>query len=269
MAVYGAVLDGIARSHQKNLEGQVDLLSFEAGEQSAAHTALPDLPEYTRQELMRMEKETTGLYLSGHPMDDYRGVARQNRAVSIGRILADFDRSEGPEVFGDEQKIVVAGVISAARTRTTRNNTLMSYITLEDDTGSMELLAFARVINECGSYIQENMPVLVWGKLSVRDEKSPQIMVDRLQPMDHLREQREDPGRDDRLPGQTLYVKVPSEGHAIWEKIRVLFSMFPGETSAVVVFADTRRRLGTHCGTHPALLEQLVEWLGTENVILK
>ncbi len=79
MQVYGQVLDGIAASRKRNVEGQLDLFGFGGGEQEtvAALPALnlPDLPEYTPQELMTMEKETTGLYLSGHPMDQYREMA--------------------------------------------------------------------------------------------------------------------------------------------------------------------------------------------------
>ena len=273
MAVFGQILDGIAQTRKKNLEGQFDLFGG-GGEEIAAvgKIPLPDLPEYSSRELMRMEKETTGLYFSGHPMDEYREVVRRHRAVPIGSILADFERADGPETYADEQRVTLAGVISAAKTKTTKNNSLMSYITLEDETGSMELLAFARVLNESGSYVQENMPVLVTGKISVRDEKPPQMMVDRLQPLDHLKEEREETASPAGVqPGKErkLYVKVPSESHPIWGKLTILFSMFPGRDAAVVVFADTRRKLGTRCVVHPALVSQLQEWLGQENVVVK
>ena len=217
-----------------------------------------------------MEKETTGLYLSGHPMDAYRGQLRRLGAPPIGAILDDFAQENGPTRFADEQRVKVAGVISTVKTKTTKNNSLMSYLTLEDDTGSMELLAFSRVLNESGAYIHENIPVLVTGKLSVRDEKAPQIMVDKLEPLEHLTEptavKAEAP---EAKKEQKLYVKIPSESHPIWGKIRILFSMFPGESGAVIVFADTRRRLGTNCLIHPALISQLREWLGEENVVVK
>ena len=133
-----------------------------------------------------MEKETTGLYLSGHPMDQYREAARRLGAVTIGSIMADFDRDDGPQSYQDNQRVAIAGVISAYRTRTTRNNTLMAYVTLEDGTGTMELLCFSRVLEESGSYIRENNAVLVQGKISVRDEKEPQLMADGVQPLSQL-----------------------------------------------------------------------------------
>ena len=144
---------------------------------------LPDIPEFSRRELMTMEKETTGLYLTGHPMDEYRETARRYHAAPIGAILSDFAKEEGNTDFQDGQKVNIAGVISSAKTKTTRNNSLMAYVTLEDDTGSMELLVFSRVLGESGSYIKENMPVLATGRISVRDEKAPQLMVDSVRPL--------------------------------------------------------------------------------------
>ena len=135
--------------------------------------------------------------------------------------------------------------------------------------GKVHLLV-ARVLNESGAYIHENIPVLVSGKLSVRDEKAPQIMVDKLEPLDHLGKPvtaiAEAPVPKQE---QKLYVKIPSESAPIWAKIKILFSMFPGESGGVIVFADTRRRLGTNCLIHPALVSQLKEWLGEENVVVK
>lgn len=131
-----------------------------------------------------MEKDTTGLYLSGHPMEDYRPLAKRAGAVPIHAIMSDFEGQDGPKRFADGQNVTVAGVITASRTRTTKNNTLMAYVTIEDELASMELLCFSRVIDQCGSYMQVNTPVLVKGRLSVRDEKPPQIMCDSLYPLE-------------------------------------------------------------------------------------
>ena len=150
MEVFGQVLDGLAASRKRNLEGQLDLFGMGGGEEQAALPALhlPDIPEYSPQERMTMEKEVTGLYLSGHPMDAYREAARAVGAVTIGSILSDFSREDGPARYRDGEQVAVAGVISTYKTRTTRNNTLMAYVDLEDDTASIELLCFSRVLNE-------------------------------------------------------------------------------------------------------------------------
>ena len=266
MQVYGQVLDGIAASRKRNVEGQLDLFGFGGGEQEtvAALPALnlPDLPEYTPQELMSMEKETTGLYLSGHPMDQYREMARQKGAVPIGSILTDFDREDGPREYRDNQRVSIAGVISTYKTRTTRNNTLMAYVNLEDDTGGMELLCFSRVLEESGNYIRENNAVLATGKISVRDEKEPQLMVDSIRPLG-------DPGDAPVQHQQTLYLRLPSREDPRLRKVRLALSFFPGESQVVLYFADCKKRVGSRCQLHPALLEDLRTRLGEENVVLK
>ena len=266
MQVYGQVLDGIAASRKRNVEGQLDLFGFGGGEQEAAAPlpalSLPDLPEYTPQELMSMEKETTGLYLSGHPMDQYREIARQKGAVPIGSILTDFDREDGPQEYRDNQRVSIAGVISTYKTRTTRNNTLMAYVNLEDDTGGMELLCFSRVLEESGSYIRENSAVLATGKISVRDEKEPQLMVDSIRPLG-------EPGDLSAQHRQTLYLRLPSREDPRLRKVRLALSFFPGESPVVLYFADCKKRVGSRCQIHPALLEDLGMRLGEENVVLK
>ena len=260
-----SLMDSIAQIRRKNLEGQFDLFGGGGDEPIAPVMRLNSaLPEYSRRELMTMEKETTGLYLSGHPMDEFRESARASHAVSIGSILNDFAREDGPQTYRDEQRIIVAGVVASAKTKTTKNNSLMAYVTVEDDTASMELLVFSKTLNECSPYLKEGLPVLVRGKLSVRDEKSPQILCDGIS----LLSEATSPSSAKEDRPKTLYVKVPSEGPLL-EKVKMVFSMFPGEEPAIIVLADTRKRFGTRCIIHDALLDDLRSRLGEENVVVK
>ena len=257
MQVFGQVLDGIAASRKRNVEGQMDLFGFGGGEGESTPLPtlhLPDIPEYTPQELMTMEKEVTGLYLTGHPMDAYREIARKRGAVTIGSILNDFEGEEGPQRFRDGERVTVAGVIATYKTRTTRNNTLMAYVNLEDDTASMELLCFSRVLGESGGYIRENSAVLVTGRISVRDEKEPQIMVDTIAPLNQgeVQQQEKEP---------RLYIRMPSRQDPRMRKVELVLSFFPGEGQAVLYFEDTKKRYGARCLIHPALIQDLKERL--------
>ena len=265
LEAYEQLVDSIAQNKRKNLAGQFDLFGGGGDQtQSAPELQVKNIPEFTRHELMTMEKETTGLYLTGHPMDEYRDVVKQCKAASMGAILSDFAQEGGPAIYHDEQRVTLAGVITASRTKTTRNNSLMAYVTLEDDTGAMELLVFARVLGESGGYIKENAPVLATGRLSVRDEKAPQMLVDSIRPLGEA-----GTAVKERESGQKLYVKVPTAQSPQFEKIKKIFLMFPGEQQAVFYFSDTRKRMGTPCVIHPALIRELGEMLGGENVVLK
>ena len=260
-----SLMDSIAQIRRKNLEGQFDLFGGGGDEPLTPVMHLnKGLPEYSRRELMTMEKETTGLYLSGHPMDEFREIAKANHAVSIGSILSDFAREDGPQTFRDEQRVIIAGVVASAKTKTTKNNTLMAYVTVEDDTAAMELLVFSKTLNECSPYLKEGLPVLVRGKLSMRDEKSPQILCDGISPLNETAP-AEQPA--EKRP-KTLYVRLPSDGPLL-EKIKLIFSMFPGDEPAVIVLADTRKRFGTRCLIHDSLVDDLRERLGEENVVVK
>ena len=264
MQVFGQVLDGIAASRKRNVEGQMDLFGFGGGEGESTPLPalhLPDIPEYTPQELMTMEKEVTGLYLTGHPMDAYREIARKKGAVTIGSILNDFDGEEGPQRFRDGERVTVAGVIATYKTRTTRSNTLMAYVNLEDDTASMELICFSRVLGESGGYIRENNAVLVTGRISVRDEKEPQIMVDTIVPLNQNEAPQEKEPR--------LYIRMPSRQDPRMRKVQLVLSFFPGKGQAVLYFEDTKKRYGARCLIHPALIQDLKERLGEENVVVK
>jgi len=268
-----AVLDSVAERKRKNLEGQFDLFGGDTATDGAREQIpLPDIPEYAASDLMRMEKETTGLYLSGHPMDEYRALAKSQGAVRIGDILTDAAGEGGEKRFRDEQYITIAGVVSAYKTKTTRNNTLMAYITLGDDSGDIELLVFARALDRDGAYIAENNPVIVRGKISLRDDKDPQILADSIRPISDL--------EGGTLPGietspqptakqKKLYVRLQNADDPAYAKIKLILNMFPGEEQMVVYLKDEDKRLSTRCILHPALVAELGEMLGAENVVIK
>ncbi|MCQ4863841.1 DNA polymerase III subunit alpha [Pseudoflavonifractor phocaeensis] len=273
LEAYGQVVDSIAQIRKKNLEGQFDLFGGGGADEvqsSAPAMALKNIPEFTAQELMTMEKETTGLYLTGHPMDQYRETARRCHAAPIGAIMADFAREDGPENYRDDQKVTLAGVVTASKTKTTKNNTLMAYVTLEDDTGAIELLVFSRVLGESGSYIKENSPVLVTGKISVRDEKAPQIMTDSVRPLTQAGEPPAGDGGESGKAQQKLFVRLPSADDPRWRKIQLILELFPGQESLKAKFLDAQQWAPPiPCMVHPSLIQELRDMLGEENVAVK
>ncbi len=266
--VFGMVLDSIGESRRRNLEGQFDL--FGGGTDGPAEeVALPDIPEFARTELMNMEKATTGLYLTGHPMDEYRDRVKKLRAAKIGGILADFQQEGGPTAYQDGQRVRLAGVITSAKTKTTKNNSLMAYVVLEDDTGSMESLVFSRTLTECGSYLKEGTPVLAEGRLSVRDEKAPQLMCDRIRLLDDVdrADRGAEPAGGQMSAYRRLWVQV-LEGDGRRDKVRKILQMFPGRQVCLLYDPQTGARDRTPCLIHPSLVRELEEMFGKENVKL-
>ena len=281
IAVHDKLLDSIGASRRQNVEGQLDFFGMSSGatQRRSVEMILPDIPEYAPEELMRQEKEVTGLYLSGHPMAGYRDVARRAGAVHIAAINEDFAQEGGPTSFQDEQRITVAGIVTAYRTKATRSGSLMAYATVEDDTASIELLCFSRTLEKYGRLLGEGSAVLIQGKLSVRDEKPPQILCDEVRSL--TGHQSGGPGpelpapeRQGRpgvqvLEGKVLWLRVPSKSHPALAHINRVISMFPGQTPARLVFTDTGKRMGTTCLLGKSLVEELVEALGKENVVIQ
>ncbi len=267
ITVHTNVMDSIANSQRQNIEGQLDLFGDLAGaEQAQEKISIPHLAEFNAMEKMIMEKETTGLYLSGHPMDSYRDAVRKIGAVPLGALMGDFASEDGPRRFHDGQNITVAGVVASYKTRTTKNNTLMAYVNLEDDSGSMELMAFQRALDTGGGYIKDNNAIIVKGRISARDEKEPQLMVDSIRPISDLNVL----GSDAPPPREAkLWIKVKSADEPLLKRIKLILTMFPGSGQMIIYCEKEKKRMGTNCLIHQSLIDELKELLGAENVVVK
>ena len=264
------VLDSIATDGRHNIDGQLDLFGFSGEGRRAGHggasVKVPEVEEFTRQELMLMERETTGLYLSGHPIDDYKEAARRVGAVNIGAILEDFANEEGPQRYRDSQHIMLAGVVLSYRMRTTKTGKLMCYVQIEDDTGAIELLVFQKVLDQSGCYISENLPIMVKGRISARDDKEPIIMADGIRPLSDLHELGTDaPPKASRK----LWLRLPEAEPKLLRRIELLCEMFPGQERMIMVVGEDKRRLGAECCIRDSLVQELKEMLGDENVVVK
>ena len=272
------VLGGAASESRMNLTGQMNLFSTpdDGGEPAdTAQLVLPDVEEFTRAELMAMERETTGLYLTGHPMDAYRALAQQAKAAPMGDILASFHAPDAaPHRYRDGQRVVIAGICTASRERATRKNTRMAYLQLEDDSGSMEVIVFSPALDACRDLLAQETPALfVSGRISTRDESDPQLVADQVLPLTEqgLATLRTPPRRDPPLrpeapPRHRLWVRLPDKEHPAVRRIELILQMFPGDEQLVLVFEDTGRRAAARCCVHPALVEELRSLAGQGNV---
>lgn len=271
LSVYESMMDSVSSSRRKNLDGQMGLFSMLSEEDAAASIPIPKKAEFPRAELMAMEKETTGIYISGHPMDDYRNYLKGTSVVPISALTGEESQ------FKDEQIVSIAGIVQTIKMKMTRNNSMMAYVTVEDDTASIELIVFSNALNEHGGYLRENAPVVVVGKLSVREDKEPQIIVNRVRPMSDFADPAQRKVMEQFIPHAqpvrplegTLYLRLPTENTPLQRKVRAILNMFPGENPAVLFFADTRLRRGTRCQLRQTMLDELRNVLGEANVVLK
>ena len=266
LAVYEGMMDSVSSSRKKNLDGQMGLFGMLEDDKSA-EIPIPKLAELKKVDLMAMEKETTGIYLSGHPMDDYRPYLKGTHVVPIGKLM------EEDCPYQDDSIVSVAGIVQSVKMKTTRSNSMMSYVTVEDDTASIEMLAFSNVLNQYGGYLRENSPVVITGRLSIRDEKEPQIVINRARPISDYADQTVEQTRQEVQPapfsGSTLYLQLAGESDPRYPKVRAIVNMFPGEGTVKVFFADTRKMRGAKAGIDGRMITELKNLLGESNVVLK
>jgi DNA polymerase-3 subunit alpha len=279
MAIVEPVMSDVADDRRRNVAGQLDMfggLDDDTGGAGAIH--IPNVPEYSAAEKLEMEHEVTGLYLSGHPADEYRHLARERGAVSIGGILAEFDSQDTDERFPDAQdtqdaprkfqdgdEVTVLGAVTSVRTKMTKNNTQMAYVTLDDGTGAIETLVFQRVLEQVGGYLRPNAVLLLKGKISARDEKTPILMANFFSPVSDAEEAQE---RERAESQRSLYVKVPAEDDPRYARLQLVLTMFPGNDRLVVVLGDGRR-LAAKCVAHEALVAEASEMFGAANVAIR
>ena len=267
LAVYDSMMDSVASSRKKNLEGQMGLFAMLDEDDAAASIQIPRLKELNRADMMAMEKETTGIYISGHPMDDYRPYLKNTRVVPIGELM------EEEKNYQDDQIISVAGIVQSVKMKATRNNSMMAYVTVEDDTAAIEMLAFSNVLNQFGGYLKENSPVVITGRLSIRDEKEPQIVINRARPISDFADgspETEQPMQKPELRQTgTLYLKLTGETDPNYRKVRGIINMFPGSCQVKVFFADTRKMRGAMADLDGRMLKELENLLGKDSVVIK
>ncbi len=263
LSVYDRMMDSVFSTRKKNLEGQMGLFSLLADEDKAASIPIPSLPELSKAELMLMEKETTGIYLSGHPMDDYRQYLKNTHVVPISSLMDD------ERTCKDDEIVSVAGVIQSLKMKTTRNNSMMAYVTLEDDTAAIEMLAFSNVISQYGGYLRENEPVVIVGRLSLRDDKEPQIVINRARPMsDYAKGIAQEQVEDSKVHKGILYLRLNDPEDVRLKKVRAIVRMFPGDSRVIVYFSATGQKMGAQCSIDKRMVDELKGLLGEENVVV-
>ena len=267
-AVYERALDGASRARRDTLPGQLSLFQTETFEEVAPK--LPDIPEFGTRELLSLEKSVTGLYISGHPLSDYQRSL--SRLAWNTALISEMQESPDQGLSHDGEKISLGGLIQEVKQKATRSGGLMGIVRLEDVTGSLEVLVFPKVYERLHSQLQEDRAVILTGRLSIREDEDPKLLLDSVQP---LRPDGEpdpvDAPADDLLPGNRLWLKLPdmSALPAVQEVLRTS----PGTCSVFLLISSTGQRLAAppdqFVTPTKRLMDALSALLGTQACVLQ
>jgi len=285
LKIVNPVVDAIAQNRKKNIEGQMDLFGMGNDEVRDTQIAMPNIPEVPKRELLAMEKETTGLYLSGHPMDEYRSLTQKAQAASVKQIIDDLTGESSRPVYKDGMTVRLACVITAVRLKSTRNGSMMAYVTAEDDTAAIELVVFPRSLQQCGAYLTEDSAVLLTGKIDAREDEAPKVLLNEAQPLtESAVESLQQPKKGTqksvytdaqaaKLAPQKLFLRISSLQGDEWTQIKEVLCTQPGDTPVYLYPMDTKKKtLAARrywCKPDIAFLTKLRFLLREEDVIIQ
>ena len=167
VAVAPILLDNKARERKNAWEGQMSLFDLVSEEEKKEYqVSFPDVGEYSKEELLAFEKDILGVYISGHPLDDYEGLWRKNITATSADFIVDEETEEA--VVKDGMKVVIGGLVAGKVVKTTRSNQLMAFITLEDLMGSVEVIAFSEKLRSGPGCFNRRLQDLYQGQSVLR-----------------------------------------------------------------------------------------------------
>ena len=175
---YERIIDHYQERSRTNVEGQLDLFSMGLDDGAKADTfEYPDVPELSFRDRLRLEKESSGIYFSGHVLEDYSKHIEKISPSRISDILSSFsDEGESDEMFSDKQTVTVCGVITRRQTKITKNGAQMAFLTIEDRLGEMEVIVFAKTFERIGHMLMTDAALCVVGQISIRDDEDAKIL---------------------------------------------------------------------------------------------
>jgi DNA polymerase-3 subunit alpha len=187
-AVFEKIMDGIGSQRKKNIDGQMSLFSdFSNKQQEDIDIKYPDIKEFDKKYILSMEKEMTGLYISGHPLDEYKETLDTLTNIKISDIIVDESLENiGPEEnykVKDGDRVVIGGIIKEISRKITKKNTMMAFMKVEDMYGTIEIVVFPKVLEKSNALINEDGLVIVKGRVSIREDEQPKILAEDINPL--------------------------------------------------------------------------------------
>ncbi len=257
MMAYAGMMDAIAQDKKNTMAGQMTLFDL-AGEEEKAEfeVKLPDVGEYARETYLGFEKEVLGIYISGHPLEEYEEKWKKN----ITRVTTDFilEEESGQTRVRDGESAMVGGMIVDKTVKYTKNNQTMAFITLEDLVGNLEIIVFPKVYEKNSRLLNLDEKVFVKGRAVTEEEKNGKLICDKIYSFDDTRKE--------------LWLQFPSRDsyNRKEEELLRLLESGDGNDPVVIYIADEKlmKRLppNRNIGILPEIVNRLTNFLGENNV---
>ncbi|MGI6140247.1 MAG: DNA polymerase III subunit alpha [Caldicoprobacterales bacterium] len=265
IAVYEKTLDSIMQERKRNVAGQVSLFGELASGSSNAYQAdnLPEMEEFPKKMLLSMEKEMTGVYISGHPLDEYKEALEGYHTTQDIMVLYNTDENEmmnGSIVssLSEDATITLGGIITDKKIKYTKNNSVMAFITLEDLYGEIEVIVFPLVYSKYASLLDEDRTVIIKGRISLREDEEPKIICNEVEAL-----QNNKPNK--------LYIMIERDKEPdIQNEICAILKKYRGNIPVYIYMESTKRTFRSKpdlwIRRDASLLQELSSMLGEKCV---
>ena len=269
LAVYTSVIENVQRKAHSSISGQIDMFSSDSVE-----LTYPDIPEFTVAEKLRLERESAGMYLSGHILDGYNDNISDINAVSL-RSIIDSVNGESNITVNDRQQVSVIGVLTSITKKNTKNGELMLFATLEDRSGDAELIIFPNSVRQYSSILGIDSVLNINAEISIKDGEL-KLIFKNASPLTadgkYVKKQKSSSSpNSEKLKAKKLYLKVPSMDSKEMKRALALCEIFEGQTQVIFYDSSSKKYISSNVFTNSGnfQLNEIVSLLGKENVILK
>ncbi len=257
LLTYGTLLDNLNQEKKHSLAGQMSLFDLVSEEEKRAYEVrYPDVPEYSKEVKLGFEKEVLGIYLSGHPLEEYEEKWRKH----ISAVTTDFllDEETNQVKVKDNQAVTVGGMITEKTIKYTKNNKTMAFLTLEDLFGTVEVIVFPRDYERYSRYLNEDEKVFIRGHANVEEDKNGKLICEKIYGFDETKRE--------------LWLQFPTK-EKFAQNEQTLYDMLrdsDGNDEVVIYVASPRavKRLGKNFNIRiePGLVNNLTNFLGENNL---
>ncbi len=224
MAKYEDVISGFVKQKKDNFSGQMSLFSSSSSNTSEDY---PDIKEYPYDVLLNFEREMLGVYLSGHPLDQYKKVISKTVTVTSADFKSD---DENQANLKDGQPVTAGGIITECKTIFTRNSNMMAFVTIEDYYGTIEAIVFPNIYEEYRNILTQDSPIFINGRVSIKEEEEPKVLCDDISPMSSA--------------VSKLYIKVPdSFNDNILREIKTILKQHRGNIPVIIYFEKGNKKM--------------------------
>lgn len=285
LAVSKTVLDDLDYESKHNMGGQLSFFDMGTDEVSktSAEPQIPDLKEFSKEELLHMENEIAGMYLSGHPMDEYTVFSNLVKSDRTGEIL-----SNESGLYYDGKKVTLVCVVSKVKTQLTKNNKIMAFINTEDRYGSIEAVVFPNIYEKFSYFLNEGNAVIIRGLLNFKENEEPKIICDSIEKARSNEECKNNdfsskisskPVYENKksysvpLKPTALYLRIDDLNTERYIKAKKILDIFEGQTPVIFYLTESGRKVkapsSMWVSLNDVMIKELKYQLGDENVAAK